>query len=58
MTPRTFRPVYRPGETNRCPGCSATSWHVGRTSAECAMCFTAIPLASDPARALGLELAA
>jgi len=37
--------VYRARETNRCPGCGRAQWHVGRVSAECAFCETAIPLA-------------
>ena len=30
---------------NRCPGCGKSNWHVGRISAECAHCETALPLA-------------
>jgi hypothetical protein len=37
--------VYRAQETNRCPGCGRAQWHVGRLTAECAFCETAIPLA-------------
>jgi PilZ domain len=37
--------VYRAEETNRCPGCGRAQWHVGRQTAECAFCETAIPLA-------------
>jgi hypothetical protein len=37
--------VYRAEETNRCPGCGRAQWHVGRVTAECAFCETAIPLA-------------
>jgi hypothetical protein len=37
--------VYRMEETNRCPGCGRAQWHVGRQTAECAFCSTAIPLA-------------
>ena len=36
---------FRPGEAAACPDCDATSWHVGRRSAECAFCGTALPLA-------------
>lgn len=38
--------VYRPGYTNFCPGCGCSSWHVGRGSAECAHCWTALPIAA------------
>lgn len=37
-------PVYREGSTNHCPGCGRTHWHVGRFTAECAFCETALPL--------------
>src|SRR3954452_16489694 len=37
--------VYRAQETNRCPGCGRAQWHVGRATAECDFCETAIPLA-------------
>lgn len=44
-----FVPLYHgPGE--RCPGCDAKQWHVGRMSAECAMCGTALPLADVAAQ--------
>jgi hypothetical protein len=39
-----FRPVYRENEANRCPGCGSSQWLVGRVSAECALCQTALPL--------------
>lgn len=41
---RGYGVAYRPGETNRCPGCGRSHWHVGRVSAECAFCETALPL--------------
>jgi hypothetical protein len=37
--------VYRAQETNRCPGCGRVNWLVGRQTAECAFCGTAIALA-------------
>ena len=40
--------VYHPGCINFCPGCARTHWHVGRHSAECAFCMTALPLAAAP----------
>lgn len=43
--PRGFMPLYRAGTVNHCPGCGGTHWHIGRMSAECAQCETAIPLA-------------
>lgn len=42
---RAFAPSYRSGEANRCPGCGHSNWWVGRTTAECAVCHTAVPIA-------------
>jgi hypothetical protein len=42
---RGYSPVYRQHETNYCPGCGRSHWYVGRISAECCFCATAIPLA-------------
>jgi hypothetical protein len=37
--------VYRPAETDRCLRChAADQWQVGRITAECAACNTALPL--------------
>jgi hypothetical protein len=51
LVSRTFNPhtrglhaVYREGETNHCPGCARTHWLIGRATAECAFCATALPL--------------
>lgn len=41
---RGYGPVYHSGEVNHCPGCGRSHWHVGRVSAECAFCSTALPL--------------
>lgn len=38
-----YRPLYRTG--TRCPSCGGSAWHVGRLSAECGQCATALPLA-------------
>lgn len=40
---RGYRPAYRTG--TGCPGCGHGGWRVGRFSAECARCGTALPLA-------------
>ncbi|RIA44068.1 hypothetical protein DFR49_2304 [Hephaestia caeni] len=42
---RGYRPVYSVG--CRCPGCASGAWFVGRVSAECARCGTALPLGPD-----------
>ncbi|HEX8640643.1 MAG TPA: hypothetical protein VF704_05750 [Allosphingosinicella sp.] len=41
---RGYAMVYRQDETNHCPGCGRTHWYVGRVSAECGFCATALPL--------------
>jgi hypothetical protein len=41
---RGYHAVYREHETNHCPGCGRTQWYIGRLSAECAFCSTAMPL--------------
>lgn len=40
---RGYRPLYQAGSI--CPSCGATNWHIGRQSAECARCATALPFA-------------
>ena len=42
---RGYCPVYRENAVNHCPGCGRTQWIIGRVSAECAFCATALPLA-------------
>ncbi|MCM8558309.1 hypothetical protein [Sphingomicrobium sediminis] len=42
---RGYFPVYRAHEVNHCPGCGHSQWLVGRISAECAFCATALPIA-------------
>lgn len=37
--------VYRADASNHCPGCGRSQWYVGRVSAECGFCGTAVPLA-------------
>ena len=45
---RGFHVVYRCGEVNHCPGCGRTHWYVGRLSAECGFCGSALPLVEAP----------
>lgn len=52
---RGYCPVYRDNQVNHCPGCGRTHWYVGRFSAECGFCATALPLAEGAARAGGLS---
>src|SRR3954451_12920009 len=37
--------VYRANSDNHCPGCGRSNWFIGRISAECGFCGTAVPLA-------------
>lgn len=37
--------TYRPGSANHCPACARSHWLIGRATAECAFCGTALPLA-------------
>jgi hypothetical protein len=41
---RGFQFVYRLDTVNHCPACGRTHWHIGRFSAECGFCATALPL--------------
>jgi hypothetical protein len=42
---RGYHAVYREHQVNHCPGCGRTHWYVGRMTAECGFCATALPLA-------------
>ena len=39
-----YRIAFRPGEQNICPGCGQSHWSIGRMTAECAFCATALPI--------------
>lgn len=41
----SYSVLYHADEVNHCPGCGGTQWFVGRTTAQCARCDTALPLA-------------
>ncbi len=45
LSARGHHVVYRANESNRCPGCGRAQWFVGRITAECGFCGTAVPLA-------------
>jgi len=51
---RGYHAVYRPHETNHCPGCGRSHWIVGRALAECGFCATALPLADGGMTGVGL----
>lgn len=50
---RGYSFVYRENEVNHCPGCGRTHWYIGRVSAQCGFCETAVPLASSAGRGAG-----
>lgn len=50
---RGYLVVYREDSVNHCPGCGRSHWYVGRVSAECGFCGTALPLAEATARGHG-----
>jgi hypothetical protein len=47
---RGYSVAYRAGQINFCPGCGRTHWYVGRVSAECGFCATALPLVEATTR--------
>jgi hypothetical protein len=51
---RGYHVAYRSGEVNHCPGCGRSHWHVGRVSAECGFCGTALPLVEGMTVGAGL----
>jgi len=51
---RGYQLVYRPGEANQCPGCGRSHWLVGRVSAECGFCATALALADTGMTGVGI----
>ena len=44
---RGFRPAFRSQIVNICPGCGHSHWYVGRGTAECAFCATALPIVEN-----------
>jgi hypothetical protein len=50
---RGYLVAYRENEVNHCPGCGRTHWYVGRVSAECGFCATALPLVAATSRGAG-----
>lgn len=45
LAARGHHVVYRANESNRCPGCGRAQWYIGRMTAECGFCGTAVALA-------------
>ena len=42
---RGYVVLYRRQSGAECPGCGGSNWTIGRTTAECAFCDLALPLA-------------
>ena len=51
---RGYQPLYHEGEVNHCPACGRSHWYVGRLSAECGFCGTAMALADAGMTGAGL----
>ena len=51
---RGYHIVYRENEVNHCPGCGRSHWFIGRLSAECGFCGTALPLVEKMTLGAGL----
>jgi hypothetical protein len=47
LSARGYLVLFRPDQPNHCPGCGHSQWFVGRMSAECGICGTALPLADS-----------
>jgi hypothetical protein len=52
---RGFLILYHPGEANHCPGCGRSHWYVGRLSAECGFCGSALALADTGITGAGMH---
>ena len=52
-----YRIHYHPGEVTHCPSCAKTQWIVGRLTAQCAFCATAVPISAAGMTGVGLFLA-
>lgn len=44
---RVAIPLYYADTVNHCTSCGHTHWHIGRSTAQCAFCDDAIPLAQS-----------
>lgn len=49
-----YSPTYWAGEVNHCPGCGRSQWIIGRITAECAFCATALLLQHTGFEGMGL----
>jgi hypothetical protein len=49
-----YGPAYYLNDSNHCPGCGQSHWLVGRMTAECAYCATALPIRTGRSYGSGL----
>ena len=54
MKNRGYHVAYRGDQVNHCPGCGRSHWYVGRLTAECGFCGTALPLLESAALGAGV----
>jgi hypothetical protein len=54
LTQRGYHVAYREDQVNHCPGCGRSHWYIGRLSAECGFCGTALPLTETMTLGAGL----
>ena len=47
LSARGYQVLFWSGEVNRCPGCGQSQWYVGRVTAECGICGTALPMSES-----------
>lgn len=52
LSTRGYQVLFHLDEANHCPGCGHSQWIVGRVTAECVFCSTALPLAESEAAGL------
>ena len=51
---RGYHIAWRENQVNHCPGCGRSHWYIGRLSAECGFCGTALPLIESLSTGAGL----
>ena len=54
LSSRGYQVLFWRDQVNHCPGCGRSQWHIGRITAECGLCGTALPI--DGATQVGFEL--
>jgi hypothetical protein len=47
LSSRGYQVLFWRDQVNHCPGCGKSQWHVGRLTAECGFCGTALAISAD-----------